>query len=117
MHMEETRKPVRKPRAAAAPKPAAPKPAAKPTAAPGKPAVRKQAVKARPPARGRSPVDREEMVRTAAYFRAQRRGFDPGYEVADWLAAELEIAALTEPAPAPATAPRKAAPRKKAAGT
>ena len=27
----------------------------------------------------------DEMVRVAASFRALRRGFAPGYEVADWL--------------------------------
>jgi hypothetical protein len=34
---------------------------------------------------------REAMVRTAAYFRAESRGFYPGREVEDWLAAETEI--------------------------
>lgn len=28
----------------------------------------------------------------AAYFRAERRGFVPGHEAEDWLAAEAEIA-------------------------
>ena len=27
----------------------------------------------------------------AAYYRAERRGFAPGHEVEDWLAAEAEI--------------------------
>ena len=35
--------------------------------------------------------DRETMVRMAAYFRAERRGFAPGYEIEDWLAAEAEV--------------------------
>ena len=30
-------------------------------------------------------------IAEAAYFRAQQRGFSPGYEVEDWLAAESEI--------------------------
>lgn len=34
---------------------------------------------------------REELIRTAAYFRAERRGFAPGGELADWLEAEREI--------------------------
>jgi hypothetical protein len=87
--MEETRKTVRKPRAAAAPKPATRKspPAAKSSA-------RKAAAKPAAPGRARSPVEREEMVRTAAYFRAERRGFEPGYEWEDWLAAEAEVTAL-----------------------
>lgn len=37
--------------------------------------------------------DRLQMVRTAAYFRAERRGFAPGHEAADWLAAEAEVEA------------------------
>jgi hypothetical protein len=32
-----------------------------------------------------------ERIREAAYYRAQQRGFSPGYEVEDWLAAEAEI--------------------------
>lgn len=36
--------------------------------------------------------DRREMIATAAYFRAQRRGFEPGHELEDWYAAENEIA-------------------------
>jgi hypothetical protein len=31
------------------------------------------------------------MIATAAYYRAERRGFAPGGEVEDWLAAEREI--------------------------
>src|ERR1700687_1861780 len=34
---------------------------------------------------------RESLIATAAYYRAESRGFLPGYEVADWLAAEHEI--------------------------
>jgi hypothetical protein len=33
----------------------------------------------------------EKLVREAAYFRAERRGFAPGMELADWLAAEQEV--------------------------
>lgn len=33
-----------------------------------------------------------EMIATAAYFRAERRGFAPGNELADWLQAEAEFA-------------------------
>jgi hypothetical protein len=40
------------------------------------------------------PELRARMVETAAYFRAERRGFTPGYEVEDWLAAEAEIESL-----------------------
>ncbi len=34
---------------------------------------------------------REALVAEIAYFRAQRRGFEPGHEVEDWLAAEAEV--------------------------
>lgn len=32
-----------------------------------------------------------EMIADAAYFRAEKRGFEPGHEMEDWLAAEEEI--------------------------
>lgn len=35
---------------------------------------------------------RRAMVTRAAYLRAERRGFEPGHELEDWLAAELEVA-------------------------
>jgi hypothetical protein len=31
------------------------------------------------------------MIRRAAYLRALKRGFQPGRELEDWLAAEAEI--------------------------
>jgi len=34
---------------------------------------------------------REERVAEAAYFLALKRGFVPGYEAADWAAAEKEV--------------------------
>jgi hypothetical protein len=34
---------------------------------------------------------RHDMVSEAAYFRAERRGFSPGHEIEDWLAAEEEV--------------------------
>lgn len=37
------------------------------------------------------PLTREAMVAEAAYFRSAHRGFEPGHEVDDWLAAESEI--------------------------
>ena len=33
------------------------------------------------------------MVAEAAFYRAQKRGFVPGRELDDWLAAEAEISA------------------------
>ena len=34
---------------------------------------------------------REALIATAAYYRAQKRGFRPGHEIEDWLAAEREV--------------------------
>ena len=105
--MEETRKLPRKPRAKAA-APAA-KPAAKPVArsakppAPAKTAARKKTAAAVP-----SQGERDAMVRMAAYFRAEQRGFAPGSEWEDWLAAEAEIDALVGTAK-PRKAPAKRA--------
>ena len=41
-----------------------------------------------------SPEVRRAMVAQAAFLRAERRGFLPGGEVEDWLAAEAEVDAL-----------------------
>ena len=38
-----------------------------------------------------SPELREEMIREAAYYRAERRGFQGGDALADWLASEEEV--------------------------
>jgi len=105
--MEQTRKPARKPRAATAPKPAAKQAAAK-----GKSTVRMAAAKASPKPAGPSPAEREAMIRTTAYFRAQSRGFAPGYEWEDWLAAEAEVSAPQAAASPPK--PRKAPARETA---
>jgi hypothetical protein len=34
------------------------------------------------------------MIAESAYLRAERRGFVPGHEEQDWLAAEAEVDAL-----------------------
>jgi hypothetical protein len=34
---------------------------------------------------------RRAMIAERAYYRAERRGFAPGHEVEDWLAAETEV--------------------------
>jgi hypothetical protein len=39
-----------------------------------------------------------ELVAIAAYYRAERRGFAPGGEIEDWLAAEQEVAARLDEA-------------------
>jgi len=35
--------------------------------------------------------ERREMVARAAYYHAEKRGFEPGHEIEDWLAGEAEI--------------------------
>ncbi len=35
--------------------------------------------------------ERNDHVAVSAYYKAQARGFEPGDELADWLAAEAEI--------------------------
>jgi Protein of unknown function (DUF2934) len=42
-------------------------------------------------------ADRQVEVALAAYFVAEKRGFEPGHELADWLAAEAQIAAAEQP--------------------
>lgn len=37
------------------------------------------------------PEQRAALIAEAAFFRAERRGFTPGLEVEDWLAAESEV--------------------------
>jgi hypothetical protein len=37
---------------------------------------------------------RRTLIAEAAYLRAERRGFAPGHETEDWLAAEIEVDAL-----------------------
>lgn len=36
-------------------------------------------------------INRHERIQRAAYFRAERRGFAPGFEIDDWLEAEREV--------------------------
>lgn len=37
------------------------------------------------------PINFEEEIRRLAYLLAERRGFEPGHEADDWLAAEREV--------------------------
>jgi hypothetical protein len=39
----------------------------------------------------KAPEDRLSLIARAAYFRAERRHFEPGHELEDWLAAESEV--------------------------
>jgi Protein of unknown function (DUF2934) len=68
--------------------------------APRKTLSRKQAVTAFTQFVG--PEYRAALIAEAAYFRAEKRGFHPGHETEDWLAAEAEVDARlmrAEPAP------------------
>ncbi|MBV8145178.1 MAG: DUF2934 domain-containing protein [Gammaproteobacteria bacterium] len=47
-----------------------------------------------PPRAQITPEARHALIAQAAYLRAERRGFTPGQEAEDWLAAEAEIDAL-----------------------
>jgi hypothetical protein len=38
-----------------------------------------------------APGGRAALIAEAAYFRAEKRGFAPGHEVEDWLAAEADV--------------------------
>jgi hypothetical protein len=57
---------------------------AKPTAA-----ARPAKTPAAQPARARGDVDK--LIAEEAYYRAQQRGFEPGHELEDWIAAEKEV--------------------------
>jgi hypothetical protein len=35
--------------------------------------------------------ERQRLIAKVAYFRAERRNFQPGHELEDWLAAENEV--------------------------
>jgi hypothetical protein len=41
-----------------------------------------------------TPEVRRTMIAEGAYLRAERRGFVPGHDTEDWLAAEAEVDAL-----------------------
>jgi hypothetical protein len=77
-------------------KPAAPSlvAAKKSTKTPRPAARRKQAVIGATAAATVSADERRGMIAKAAYLRGERRGFAPGGEAEDWIAAEEEIDAL-----------------------
>lgn len=99
--MEESKTTTQRARSVTSRAPRAAKPKAPPVA-------RGSRAKAAPPT-----PDRRVWIATAAYFRAERRGFAPGGEIDDWLAAEAEIAVDAEhagtasPARKPARRSRK----------
>jgi hypothetical protein len=50
------------------------------------PSVKPQAVPQARPVR-----DLDRLIAEEAYYRAQSRGFEPGHELEDWIAAEKEV--------------------------
>jgi hypothetical protein len=64
---------------------AATRPAARPRKLPGEKAVTVVRV---------TPEARRALIAETAYLRAEQRGFAPGHETEDWLAAEAEVDAL-----------------------
>jgi hypothetical protein len=47
------------------------------------------------------PDTRRAMIAETAYYRAQKRGFDPGHEIEDWLEAEAMVDAQIKRGQAP----------------
>jgi len=39
----------------------------------------------------RSNAEINDMIEVAAYYIAQRRGFEPGHEIDDWLPAQAQV--------------------------
>jgi Protein of unknown function (DUF2934) len=64
---------------------------AAPISDPARPPKARKPLGARPAV---TPEARRAMIAENAYLRAERRGFVPGYETEDWLAAEAEVDAL-----------------------
>jgi hypothetical protein len=58
---------------------------------------------------GNPAEQRRDAIALAAYSRAAQRGFEPGYELDDWLAAEREIDSLAAVARGIPAAPLRAA--------
>ena len=74
--------------------PLAPESVRPPKTAVTKPLVRPRSASLASAALNLAGEDRRQLIAEAAYFRAERRGFQPGNELEDWLAAEIEIDAL-----------------------
>jgi len=56
-----------------------------------KKAVRKPEIVRSEPRANLVPINLEEEIRRFAYLLSERRGFAPGHEAEDWLAAEHEV--------------------------
>jgi hypothetical protein len=62
--------------------------------------VPSEVVAGRPPRFDFAIAGRHKKITEAAYFKAQQRGFVPGHELDDWLAAEQKVDKAAEPLPA-----------------
>ena len=62
-----------------------------PKRAPRKPAVKLQTKKTAAIVSVAGSEKRTALIAEAAFFRAEKRGFAPGSELEDWLAAESEV--------------------------
>jgi hypothetical protein len=88
---------IQKERRAAPRKPAVPEPSKtdKPimkSATPQREMPKRAAERAsEPPSEVPSPEDLRRRIEMQAYFKAKARGFEPGYELEDWLQAEREV--------------------------
>lgn len=76
-----------------APNPADPVPVTETAAARRAPRLRKSLAE-KAPRLQLTPEARRSLIAETAYLRAERRGFAPGHETEDWLAAEAEVDAL-----------------------
>ncbi len=50
-----------------------------------------QSLTATPSRTGISIEEKRQLIAEAAYYRAEKRNFTPGYELEDWLSAEAEV--------------------------
>ena len=67
---------------------------AQPAAETAPPARTRKPAAATPARTKLTPEARQALIAQSAYLRAERRGFAPGQEMEDWLAAEAEVDAL-----------------------
>ena len=44
-----------------------------------------------------SAAEIRQLIEEAAYYKAEERGFAPGHELEDWIAAEAEVRRRLEP--------------------
>jgi hypothetical protein len=56
-----------------------------------KPSAKKPTIVRSEPRANLLPINLEDEIRQLAYLLSERRGFTPGHETEDWLAAEQEV--------------------------